>query len=164
MRRRQGKLISNLPQATGRPQREPILYICDFSRGGLNTRLYMLVSKPCSEVTNIGDRLSLRAVYWLQEQNQTPLLHSPHLTQKKLKTILCPVLILADTGDLIKREHIRWISYQILKSYLVFIKGQHILIFIKNGMALSFYKKIYKRERSTLKKKVLFRQYDQLTK
>ena len=53
MRRRQGKLISNLPQATGRPQREPILYICDFSRGGLNTRLYMLVSKPCSEATNI---------------------------------------------------------------------------------------------------------------
>ena len=27
--------------------------ICDFSRGGLNTRLYMLVSKPCSEATNI---------------------------------------------------------------------------------------------------------------
>ena len=84
-----------------------IPYICDFSRGGLNTRLYMLVSKPCSEATNIGDRLSLRAVYWMQEQNQTPLLHSPHFTQKKLKTILCPVLILADTGDLIKREHIR---------------------------------------------------------
>ena len=141
-----------------------IPYICDFSRGGLNTRLYMLVSKPCSEATNIGDRLSLRAVYWMQEQNQTPLLHSPHFTQKKLKTILCPVLILADTGDSIKREHIRWISYQILKSYLVFIKGQHILIFIKNGMPLSFYKKIYKRERSTLKKKVLFQQYDQLTK
>ena len=57
-----------------------------------------------------------------EEQNQTPLLHSPHLTQKKLKTILCPVLILADTGDFIKRE------------------------------------------RSTLKKKVLFQQYDQLTK
>ena len=61
MRRRQGKLISNLPQATGRPQREPILYICDFSRGGLNTRLHTLVSKPCSEATNIGDRLSLLA-------------------------------------------------------------------------------------------------------
>ena len=29
-------------------------YICDFSRGGLNTRLYTLVSKPCSEATNIG--------------------------------------------------------------------------------------------------------------
>ena len=27
--------------------------ICDFSRRGLNTRLYMLVSKPCSEATNI---------------------------------------------------------------------------------------------------------------
>ncbi|EEG37194.1 hypothetical protein EUBHAL_00942 [Anaerobutyricum hallii DSM 3353] len=38
------------------------------------------------------------------------------------------------------------------------------MIFIKNGMLLSFYKKIYKRERSTLKKKVLFQQYDQLTK
>ena len=57
----------------GRPQREPIPYICDFSRGGLNTRLYMLVSKSCSEATNIGDRLSLRAVYWMQEQNQAPL-------------------------------------------------------------------------------------------
>ena len=31
-----------------------ITYICDFSRGGLNTRLYTLVSKPCSEATNIG--------------------------------------------------------------------------------------------------------------
>ena len=29
-------------------------YICDFSRYGLNTRLYTLVSKPCSEATNIG--------------------------------------------------------------------------------------------------------------
>ena len=54
MRRRQGRLISDLPQATGRPQREPIPYICDFSRGGLNTRLYTLVSKSCSEATNIG--------------------------------------------------------------------------------------------------------------
>ena len=26
--------------------------ICDFSRGGLNTRLYTLVSKPCSEAAN----------------------------------------------------------------------------------------------------------------
>ena len=30
----------------------PIILICDFSRGGLNTRLYTLVSKPCSEATN----------------------------------------------------------------------------------------------------------------
>ena len=29
-----------------------IILICDFSRGGLNTRLYTLVSKPCSEATN----------------------------------------------------------------------------------------------------------------
>ena len=34
-------------------QREPIPYICDFSRGGLNTRLHTLVSKPCSEATNM---------------------------------------------------------------------------------------------------------------
>ena len=27
--------------------------ICDFSRGGLNIRLYTLVSKPCSEATNM---------------------------------------------------------------------------------------------------------------
>ena len=26
---------------------------------------YALASKPCSEATNIGDRLSLRAVLWL---------------------------------------------------------------------------------------------------
>ena len=31
-----------------------ITYICDFSRCGLNTRLHTLVSKPCSEATNIG--------------------------------------------------------------------------------------------------------------
>ena len=30
-----------------------ITYICDFSRGGLNTRLYTLVSKSCSEATNM---------------------------------------------------------------------------------------------------------------
>ena len=41
-------------------------YICDFSRGGLNTRLYTLVSKPCSEATNIGYRFSSRAVFgWI---------------------------------------------------------------------------------------------------
>ena len=31
-----------------------IILICDFSRCGLNTRLHTLVSKPCSEATNIG--------------------------------------------------------------------------------------------------------------
>jgi hypothetical protein len=31
----------------------------------LNTRLYTLVSKPCSEATNIGARLSSGAVLWL---------------------------------------------------------------------------------------------------
>ena len=51
--------ISNMnsdfvPASTVSPQREPIPYICDFSRGGLNTRLHTLVSKPCSEATNIG--------------------------------------------------------------------------------------------------------------
>ena len=30
-----------------------IKHICDFSRGGLNTRLHTLVSKPCSEATNM---------------------------------------------------------------------------------------------------------------
>ena len=35
-----------------------IPYICDFSRGGLNTRLYTLVSKSCSEATNIGSFIS----------------------------------------------------------------------------------------------------------
>ena len=48
------------------PKREPIPYICDFSRGGLNTRLHTLVSKLCSEAANIGDRLSFLADcgYW----------------------------------------------------------------------------------------------------
>ena len=49
-----------------RPRRESNPYICDFSRGGLNTRLYTLVSKPCSEATNIGARLSSGAVLWLE--------------------------------------------------------------------------------------------------
>ena len=47
-----------------------IPYICDFSRCGLNTRLHTLVSKPCSEATNIGYRLSLEAVCWLPMQMQ----------------------------------------------------------------------------------------------
>ena len=54
-----------VPVSTVSQQREPIPYICDFSRGGLNTRLYTLVSKPCSEATNIGARLSSGAVLWL---------------------------------------------------------------------------------------------------
>ena len=44
---------SDLPQEKRRSQ-EKRTYICDFSRCGLNTRLYTLVSKPCSEATNIG--------------------------------------------------------------------------------------------------------------
>ena len=49
-----------------RQKREPIPYICDFSRGGLNVRVNALVSNPCSEATNIGDRLSFLADcgYW----------------------------------------------------------------------------------------------------
>ena len=42
-----------VPASTVSQQREPIPYICDFSRGGLNTRLHTLVSKPCSEATNM---------------------------------------------------------------------------------------------------------------
>ena len=59
------RINRNLPQAKRRPRRESSPYICDFSRGGLNTRLYTLVSKPCSEATNIGARLSSGAVLWL---------------------------------------------------------------------------------------------------
>ena len=55
----------NLPQAKRRPRRESSPHICDFSCGGLNTRLYTLISKPCSEATNMGARLSSGAVLWL---------------------------------------------------------------------------------------------------
>ena len=44
---------SDLPQAKETPTVNKRNYIYDFSRGGLNTRFYTLVSKPCSEVTNI---------------------------------------------------------------------------------------------------------------
>ncbi len=47
-------MYSDLPQAKETLSGNKITYICDFSRGGLNTRLYTLVSKPCSEATNIG--------------------------------------------------------------------------------------------------------------
>ena len=47
---------SDLPQEKRRSQERT--YICDFSRCGLNTRLYTLVSKPCSEATNIGSFIS----------------------------------------------------------------------------------------------------------
>ena len=36
----------------------PTLPFCDFSRGGLNVCVEALASKPCSEATDIGDRLS----------------------------------------------------------------------------------------------------------
>ena len=45
---------SDLPQAKETLAGNKRIYICDFSRCGLNTRLYTLVSKPCSEATNIG--------------------------------------------------------------------------------------------------------------
>ena len=45
---------SDLPQAKETLAGNKRTYICDFSRCGLNTRLYTLVSKPCSEATNIG--------------------------------------------------------------------------------------------------------------
>ena len=48
-----------MPQAKETPSGNEIILICDFSRGGLNTRLYTLVSKPCSEATNIG-----YFIYW----------------------------------------------------------------------------------------------------
>ena len=47
------------------PPSESSPHICVFSRGGLNTRLCTLVSKPCSEATNMGARLSSGAVLWL---------------------------------------------------------------------------------------------------
>ena len=56
---------SDLPQAKETLAGNKRTYICDFSRCGLNTRLYTLVSKPCSEATNIGARLSSGAVLWL---------------------------------------------------------------------------------------------------
>ena len=49
---------SDLPQAKETPSGNEIILICDFSRYGLNTRLYTLVSKPCSEATNIGSFIS----------------------------------------------------------------------------------------------------------
>lgn len=61
------------------------------------------------------------------------LLHSPQLTQEKLKSIACPVLILAGTKDLIKKEHIRWINRQIPRCQTVFIKG---------AVHLDFYRKM----------------------
>lgn len=61
------------------------------------------------------------------------LLHSPQLTQEKLKSITCPVLILAGTKDLIKKEHIRWMNRQIPRCQTVFIKG---------AVHLDFYRKI----------------------
>lgn len=59
------------------------------------------------------------------------LLHSPQLTKKKLKNINVPVLIMAGTRDFIKEEHIRWISHQISKSQLIFIKGATHLDFYR---------------------------------
>ena len=53
------RAISDLPQAKETLSVNKITYICDFSRCGLNTRLYTLVSKPCSEATNIG-----YFIYW----------------------------------------------------------------------------------------------------
>ena len=45
-------------------------YICDFSRGGLNTRLYTLVSKPCSEATNIGYFILWELSLEVEEQSE----------------------------------------------------------------------------------------------
>ena len=54
---------SDLPQAKQTPSGNEIILICDFSRYGLNTRLYTLVSKPCSEATN-KDYFISRGLYF----------------------------------------------------------------------------------------------------
>ncbi len=51
------------------------------------------------------------------------ILHSPFLTEERLKKITVPVLLMAGTHDLIKESHTRFIAKCIPKSRLVFIKG-----------------------------------------
>ena len=51
------------------------------------------------------------------------ILHSPFLTEKRLKKITVPVLLMAGTHDLIKESHTRLIAKYIPKSQLILIKG-----------------------------------------
>ena len=52
-----------------------------------------------------------------------PILHSPYLTEERLKRITVPVLLMAGTHDLIKESHTRFIAKCIPDSQLVLIKG-----------------------------------------
>ena len=96
--------ISNMnsdfvPAFTVSQQREPIPYICDFSRGGLNTRLHTLVSKPCSEATNIGDRLSLLASIQLDKSEFICFNSGRTVKSITMKHKLPPITL--DTGSAI---------------------------------------------------------------
>ena len=51
------------------------------------------------------------------------ILHSPYLTEERLKRITVPVLLMAGTHDLIKESHTRFIAKCIPDSQLVLIKG-----------------------------------------
>lgn len=51
------------------------------------------------------------------------ILHSPFLTEERLKKITAPVLLMAGTHDLIKESHTRFIAKCIPQSCLVLIKG-----------------------------------------
>ena len=60
----------------------------------------------------------------LRRRNLTSLLlHSPHLSAQKLRTICIPVLLIAGTRDFIKTSHSRWLARQIPTSQLLLMTG-----------------------------------------
>lgn len=68
----------------------------------------------------------------LRRRNLTSLLlHSPHLSARKLQDISTPVLLIAGTRDLIKTSHSRWLSRQIPGSQLLLITGGHHTTFFR---------------------------------
>ncbi|MFR4121728.1 MAG: alpha/beta fold hydrolase, partial [Clostridium sp.] len=62
------------------------------------------------------------------------ILHSPFLTEERLKKISVPVLLMAGTHDLIKESHTRIIARCIPGSRLVLIKGVHKGFFKKKEL------------------------------
>ena len=67
-----------------------ITYICDFSRCGLNTRLYTLVSKLCSKATNIGYFIYCERLFAC---GKSELLFYFHFTEAQCQILLLYVIM-----------------------------------------------------------------------
>lgn len=55
------------------------------------------------------------------------MVNEPHIAPEKLKKLDLPVLVIAGTKDMIRREHTELIARSLPRAQLVFLKGDHFI-------------------------------------